>query len=42
MLFGIMATQMTVKISLDPITAHALRDMFCFLMGNGVTVSHKC
>lgn len=39
--FGIMAVLLGVKTSLDPIIAHVLWDLFCFLMGNGVTVSHN-
>lgn len=39
--FGIMAVLLGVKTPPDPIIAHALQDLFCFLMGNGVTVSHN-
>lgn len=37
----ITAVLLGVKTPLDPITAHAPQDLFCFLMGNNVTVSRS-
>lgn len=39
--FRIMAVLLGVKTPRDPITAHALQGLFCFLTGNDAMVSHS-